>query len=121
MYLFLLVSHIAVGIVTGVAAAYAGVALVQKREHAYRGSALVLGGLATYEILSGVALAVVSYTISVPSLCENIALYLAAVFIVETLLFVAMKKRSMSFPFAQTLSPVMGSLAVFLAAIALGV
>ena len=112
--------HIAGGVLTGVAASYAGVMLWQGRSDSYSISARVLGSLAGFEIVSGVMLAIVSSTISAASLCANIALYLFIVASVEAFLFIRMKKNAISFPLSESLSPVLASLVFLLVALAYG-
>jgi len=120
IYSFLLVVHIGGGIVTGIAASYAGVVLWQRTSALYRACALILGALAAFEVFSGVVLAFISLKITAQSLCNNVALYLLIVFFVETLLFIRMRKVSISFPLAQTLIPVVASLALMVAAVSYG-
>ncbi len=120
LYTLFLVLHLAGAGATGIAASYTGVVLWKREDASYRMCALILGILATFEILSGVALAVISFKITAPSLCANIILYLSIVAFIETLLFFRMKKISMSFPLTQILSPIAASLMLLIAAIAYG-
>lgn len=120
VYNFLLMAHIGGGIATGVTAVYTGIILWRRTSSLYRTCALTLSGLAVFEVLSGVALAVVSLQITAQSLCTNIALYLSTVLFVETLLFFRMKKIEMPYPFAATLSPVAAGVSLLAAAIIYG-
>ena len=106
---------------TGFAAVYAGVALWRSTSVLYRTCALTLSGLAAFEVLSGVLLAAASSTVSAASLCANIALYMSLVAVVEALLFIKMKKLSMSFPLTEALAPILGSLALMGVTIAYGI
>lgn len=116
----LLTVHIGVAVITGIAASYAGIMLWQNESASYHKTALVLGLLAGFEILSGTVLSIMSSTITALSLCSNIALYLSVVFIVETLLFLRMRKVSSGFPIMPVISPAMIGLTLFIATIAYG-
>ena len=120
MYESVLVFHLMGAVATGIAASFAGILLFRNRAGQYRNTSIVLGFLATFEIVSGTLLAVISTKISAPSLCANIVIYLAFVSTVELLLFLRMKKVSVFFPFAKILSPVASSLAFFAVAVAMG-
>jgi len=120
LYSALLIVHIAGGVATGIAASYAGIVLWRGTSSLYRACALTLSVLAVFEILSGVALSVVSVQITAQSLCSNIALYLSALLFIEALLFVRMKKVSMRFPLVRALSPILASLVLLIAAVSFG-
>ena len=119
-YSILLSIHVGVAVITGIIASYAGVVLWQKDRASYRPSALILGALAGFEILSGTILSIASSKITALSLCSNIVLYLSVVFIVEALLFLRMKKVSVYFPITQIVSPALIGLVLFVGAIAYG-
>ncbi len=120
IYEALLAFHVAIGIITGALATYAGIILWRSDERQYRPVALGIAYLAGFEILSGVMLSVLSLEISAISLCANIALYLSLVFVVEVLLFLRMKKVARGFPLIAVVSPSASGLAFLLAAIARG-
>lgn len=119
-YDILLAIHILGACATGVVASYAGIVMWQRREVSYRPTSIVLGVLGGFEVLTGTLLSVVSSQVTSISLCANIIAYLSVVFFVEALLFLKMKKISMSFPIATALSPIATSLSFLLAAIAYG-
>ena len=119
-YTFALTIHLIGACLTGIVASYAGIALWQKRDIAYRASAIILGALAGFEVLTGVALSVISPKITSISLCANIAVYLSVVFSVEALLFLRMKKISIVFPIMKVFSPIVTSLLFLLGAILYG-
>ena len=116
----LLAVHIIGGLATGGAGAYAAVTLWNYWAYSYRLAALILGGLATFEILTGTTLAVFSLRISAASVCERIALYLALVALIEFMLFKRMKKFSLVFPLTQVVAPIVGSLGLLLSALVAG-
>ena len=117
LYEIILTIHLVGAALTGILASYAGVLLYQNRTSSYRSTSLSLGFLASFEILTGMALAVISTNISAPSLCANIGAYLLVVAVVEALIFTRMKKISMKFPFKEILTPIVASLSFFLAAL----
>ena len=119
-YTSLLTAHIAVACITGVAASYAGIVLWRRDETSYSPSAIVLAFLAGLEIISGTILSIASPKITAVSLCANIVVYLFVVFLVETLLFLRMKKISMAFPLVKTISPSIAGLLLLVGAIAYG-
>lgn len=96
---------------------------VLAREHValYKNLTLILGGLAAYEVTTGVALAVSSYDVRAVALCTNIALYLAAVTTLEFLLYQHMRTRRAIFPLVQVFSPIAASVAVLCAAVIVGI
>ncbi len=120
MYFMALLLHLTFATLTGVAVVYAGITLATKQSRSYRATALVLGILATLEMVSGAVLAILSVRISAPSLCANIVLYLGIVFLTEVSLFVGMKRVSITFPLTKTISPVVASISFYLAALLLG-
>jgi hypothetical protein len=120
IYSVILTLHLVGAAVTGLLASYAGVVLWRKSDSAYRPLAIALGSLATFEVVSGTTLSIISIQVSTLSLCANIAAYLLGCVIVETALFVRMQKISVRFPFVITLSPLFLSLLGFAAAIAHG-
>ena len=120
VYGALLTIHIIGACITGIVAAYAGIIMWQRQETSYRGTAIILGVLGGFEVLTGTLLSVVSSEITSVSLCTNIIIYLSVVFFMESLLFMRMKKISILFPVAQALSPIAAGLALLLTAIAYG-
>ncbi len=120
VYTVLLTAHIAGGVATGIVASYAGIALWQGMNASYRKCALVLSALAVFEVVSGTVLALLSVQLTAQALCTNIGLYLAGVSLVETLLFIRMKKVSLVFPVGRTLMPVAASLVFLVAAVSYG-
>ena len=115
-----LVVHIVGALATAGAGAYALVSLWNYWSGSYRKSALVLGALATFEIVTGTLLAVFSLRISAASVCERLVLYLALVAIIELLLFRRMSKFSIGFPAAKVIAPIAGSLGLLFTALVAG-
>lgn len=120
LYETVLTVHIAAGVVTGLVASYAIATLWNHNASAYRATAISLGLLAAFEVLSGTSLSLLSPSVTALSICANILMYLSIVFFVEALLFARMKAIFRPFPLAQSISPVAGSLLVLLGAISLG-
>ena len=112
--------HIIGACATSLVGAYALVALWNSWNEKYHLAALVLGAFATFEILTGTALALISLHVSAASVCERIALYLGLVALIEFLLFKRMKKISRVFPIAPVVSPILGSLGLLFAALVAG-
>jgi hypothetical protein len=119
-YSVLLAIHLLGGALTGIIAAYAAIVMWQKEESSYRRTAIVLGFLGGFEVLTGVILSVVSSQVTSISLCTNIIIYLSIVLFMEVLFFLRMHTISMLFPITKALSPIATSLSFFLAAIAYG-
>ncbi len=120
MYSVILVAHIAGAVVTGFAGITAIGAMALRKEHLYRPIALALAAIGSFEVASGTALAVLSKTTSVASVCGDIALYVGAVAFVETLIFMRMRKSVVRFPSVQTVSAMGGSIALLALAGVLG-
>lgn len=120
LYQIIFVLHILGGLLTGVIGSYALVQLWNKTAENYRKSALMLGGVASFEILTGTILSVVSTQISAASLCGRIFLYLALVGIIESILFARMHKIALRIPVHQILSPFIASMTLYLAALGHG-
>ncbi len=120
MYTAILTAHLIGAAATGVAALYACVAMIVRHEAMYRRLALVLASIASFEIVSGTALAVMSADLTVASVCGNIALYVAAVACVEVVLCMRMKGSLVRFPFMQTAAPFGVSVALLLSGLVLG-
>ena len=112
--------HIAGAGATGVVALYSIYMLWNNVASALQMSAIVLGFLAGFQVLTGTILSVISLQISAASICSRVFVYLTVVALVEVMLFSRMKKISIPFPFEATLSPVAGSLALLGSALALG-
>jgi hypothetical protein len=121
MYASLVSIHLIGAALTGVVAASAGVALSRGRQNLYKVHATVLGALAGFEILTGVALSIASPEVTALSLCANVALYLSVVFAVEALLFIRMKQGALAFPASLAFAPSFASLVVMFGAISAGV
>ena len=120
MYAAVLIAHISGAILTGIIGVFAVGAMILKKETVYRRAALVLAALGAFEVLSGTVLAVLSKSISVASVCGNIALYVGAVAFVETLIYMRMRKTAFRFPSIQTISAIGSSLVLFALAGVLG-
>jgi hypothetical protein len=120
MYESFLVIHLAGASATVCVGAYALVALWNHCADKYNFVAKVLGVLAGFEVLTGTMLAVLSPQVSASLLCSRILLYLFLVVVVETLLFVRMRKISMVSPIATVFAPIIASFAAFLTAVAHG-
>ncbi len=120
MYSAILIVHIFGAILTGVVGLASVAAMVAGRSQWYGMLSKTLAYLATFEVLSGTALAILSLEISVASVCGNVAIYLAFVASIEALLFMRMRQAAIRFPFTKTLSPVSVSLVALLAGLVLG-
>ena len=114
------VLHIIGALATGMVGAYALVALWNHFAEKYRFVAVVLGGLAAFEVLSGTTLSVLSLQISAASLCSRIVLYLSLVFVIEGLLLYRMHRDSLVFPLVATFTPILASLTALFAAVVYG-
>ena len=121
MYSTLLVAHLGGALLTAIVGASAGVALWYNRTASCRSHAVLLGALACFEILTGVALSIASIEITALSLCANVALYLSAVFAIEALLYVRIQQDAMGYPSRLVFSPIALSLVVMAGAIGAGV
>ncbi len=119
-YTALLVVHIVGAVVTGCALVLGGAAMVAGKSSAYRLTAIALGSLAAFEVVTGTLLAIFSPTVSVISVCGNIALYLIVVAVVLVPLYIRVRQASLQFPGVQSLSPVGASVAFVFISIALG-
>ena len=117
LYSLFLTLHLTGAFATFGVVGFAGKTLLQQHENSYRYYAILLGVLGAFEILSGIALAVVSPEVTALSLCKNVALYLAMVFGVEGLLIARMKQ---TFPTRLAFSPIALSLMLFMGAIGYG-
>lgn len=120
IYLLVLALHLGAAALTGVAIVYALQALVCNKSQSYRTAALSLGFIAAFEVLSGTVLAIVSPDLSASALSAHIVEYLGVCLVVESLIFVQMKKISFAFPLQLTLSPVLASCLLFVATLSLG-
>lgn len=120
LYEIIFVLHILGALLTGVIGSYAIVQLWNKSSENYRLTALVLGGVASFEILTGTVLSVLSIQISAASLCGRIFLYLALVGIIESILFARMNKIAIRIPVTQIFSPLVASLTLYLTALGHG-
>ena len=120
MYTSLLAVHIVGASATGIVASYAGIAMWRHQERSYRRVALILASLAGFEVLTGTAFSVLSSQITAVSLCANIAIYLSVVFVVETLLYLRMKKISLAFPIVKVSAPIASALSLLAGAALLG-
>ena len=110
--------HLAVALLTGCIIACSLSALILKTEGWYRNLALSLGIVASLQILSGTLLALLSPSLSAASLSLHIGEYLGICLVMETLLFIHMRKISLPFPTLASASPVFVSLLLFSAALA---
>ncbi len=120
MYAAILIVHIGGAVATAGIALYACVAMVRRDDAVYRTVALVLAAIASFEVVTGTALAVMSAHVTVASVCGNIALYVAAVACVEVILFMRMRGSIVRFPLAQTVSPIVASGVLLLSGLVLG-
>ncbi len=120
MYTAVLVVHILGALVTGVVALAAIVALIARKREWYRTAAVALAFLAAFEVMTGTALAFLSIEVSVASVCANIAVYLALVACIESVMWMRMRRNTEAFPIAQTASPVGVSLGLLLLGLVLG-
>jgi hypothetical protein len=120
LYIVVLTVHILGAIVTGLVGGFSLYAVLKGVAEKYRTSALALGALAAFEVVTGAFLAVISVEISAAAICSRVFIYLSFVAIVEMLLFNGMKKSSQAFPMRIVVSPILASLGVLCAAVAYG-
>jgi len=119
-YNIILALHIAGACTAGIVALYTAFILGRGQQRVYRRSATTLGLLGGFQVVSGILLAFISPQITTLSLCDNIAMYLSAWFVLEALLFVRMKKVSVPFPLTPAFSPVIASLLLMVVALSYG-
>ena len=120
IYSVLLAFHLVGAGATGLMGAYSIFNIAKGFTQKYKNNALVLGALATFEIITGTFLSIVSLQISASSICGKVLVYLSFVAIIEVLLFARMQKVSLTFPLVKVASPVASSLLLLLSAIAYG-
>ena len=120
MYTLIFGAHIVGAVFTGVVGIVSGAALMHNKSSQYVYLAILLGLMATFEVLTGTVLAILSPQVSALALCGEIALYLGGVAFVEALLFARMRGMSITFPTQVTLSPVLASVALFVLALSTG-
>lgn len=113
MYALILSGHVIAAIATIVLVAYALYIVVRGNSAQYRFSALALAGVASFEVISGTVLTLLSPELTALSLVPHIVSYLGICIAVEMLLFMRMKENSMVFPFAVTASPMLIGTFVF--------
>ncbi len=106
MYSTILMIHLLGAAMTGVQSIRATISLIQGGTHAekYRGLATGLASLGMFTIGTGTLLAILSTTISAASLCGNVVMYLATVFVVEFALFYKLNQLKQPLPVAVTVS-----------------
>ena len=119
-YSIILALHLTAAAVTGVIIFFALFAVLRGKSAWYKTAALALGSIAAFEVFSGTLLAIVSPTISATSLSLHIFEYLGVCLAVEALLFVRMKKVSLTFPLQAASLPALVSVLLFFAAISYG-
>ncbi len=119
-YSIVLGFHLAAAAVTGIVILFAMYSLFREMSAYYRAAALALGFIAAFEVLSGTALAILSPQLSAAALSLHIVEYLGVCAIAESLLFARMQKLSLAFPLRLAASPVLASVALFVAAISFG-
>jgi glucose uptake protein GlcU len=88
LYSIALASHLFAAAVTGVVILFASFAMVRSKREWYRSSALSLGVVAAFEVVSGVVLTVLSTTFTAQDLSSHMALYLGVCLAVETFLYI---------------------------------
>jgi hypothetical protein len=120
VYNLILIAHLSGAAITALFAAVAVATIWFKKDRLYRPFAMVLGIVASFEIVTGTILSVLSYQISALSLCGNIALYLTTVGLIEVLLFLQMRQKTVVFPARFVFSSIGSSLVLFAAALASG-
>ncbi|MBP9757264.1 MAG: hypothetical protein KBD06_01565 [Candidatus Pacebacteria bacterium] len=103
--MILLSAHIVGAIVTIVVSVYALAIVVRGNQEQFPLVALFLGALAGFELTTGALLAALSPAVTVVSVCDNIALYLALVITVEASVFLRMHNRD-RFPMQKTLASI---------------
>lgn len=119
LYADTLTLHLLGAGVTGMLAILTLIVLIRRDTSHYALSARLLMYTAALEVTTGIVLAIISSRISVLSLCDNIAIYLLAVFALLTVLYLRMRGTNALYP-RLSLSPLAGALAAFLGAGALG-
>jgi hypothetical protein len=91
-----------------------------RRDSLYRTLSIALAALSAFEVFTGIALAVLSSSITVVSVCGNIAIYLGFVIALQVPLFMRMKGSLSPFPIAQAISSAAVSVGVIFAGLVLG-
>lgn len=120
MFPSILAAHILGAVATFAIIFYAMIALLRSQSRQLEALAGILGILAAFEVVSGVALAIISNTVTVVSVCDNIALYLALVLVTQAALYTRMRGTGVRFPVVRSLSPVCGSICLLVLSAALG-
>jgi len=92
MYGFVLAIHLLTAATTGVVLLYSLYALVFKKANSYQVCALLLGFVASLEVVTGVALSELSPTLTEAALSLHLFEYLGACLFVEVLLFTRIKR-----------------------------
>ena len=118
-YDFFLILHLAGAALTGVVVCGALYALWHRSAATYRTWAFTLGVLAGAEIASGTALSIISIKLSAATVCSRLFMYLLVISLIETVLFIRIRKTSIPLPVG-ALSPVVAGLALLFAAFAAG-
>lgn len=120
MFAAVLIAHITGAIVTGIAVLYSLYVLAKNDVPRMRPVFLTLGYLGAFEVATGVALALLSDFVTVASVCDNIAVYLILVGLVESALYAALKRTGSAVPVTAAISPTIGSLVLLTAGVLLG-
>lgn len=116
----LLISHIIGAVLTGAATLTVCVSVIAGYSTAYRSLSLLMGALTAFDVLTGTMLAVMSPMITVASVCDNIALYVAVVVCVQYVLYTRLKNTPRELQLVSALSPVGAALLLTAGALALG-
>jgi hypothetical protein len=121
MYGALLIAHLMGAALTGVQGIASVVALIRGSVVVtYHRQAKVLSTLGMVTIATGAMLSIVSSKISAASLCDNVAIYLGTLAVVEALLYFKIKSLQQPFPLGATLSRLAIGTAPFVFALAIG-
>jgi len=117
IYQTIVLLHIAGALASGTVGAWSLVTVAKRLSHFFQLQAHLLAALATFEILTGTTLAVLSPQMTAQSLCANIALYLFAVAFLEALL---LQRTVGSVQNTRVLAPVAFSCIVFIVVLSAG-
>lgn len=119
-YNFFITLHIVSASMTGILALYVSFVLWQRVSEKYHVSAILLGSLVTFDVLSGIILSILSENVTALSICKNLIVYILVFLFLETLLFVRIKNIPAVFPLKLAVSPIAMSLVLMVFAVSYG-
>ncbi len=106
MYSLLLAVHVVGAMATLIVSCYALIILTRDRSDRFAHVTRMIALLATFELISGAAVAALSPTVTAVSLCDNIALYILLVSVVLGTLRVRMQRTGLQFPLMHSVSSI---------------